>query len=59
MYWDDGLSKTEEKRLRTCIDFMTRGSFVSGDHFNFSSRSEFLCPYTSSFENWAICNSSF
>ena len=27
MYWDDGLSKTEEKRLRTCMVFMTRGSF--------------------------------
>ena len=27
MYWDDGVSKTEEKRVRKCIDLiMTRGS---------------------------------
>ena len=34
MYWDDGLSKTEEKILPTCLDFVTRGSFCI-DHFNF------------------------
>ena len=50
--------KTEEKRLRKCIDFMTPGSFVSIDHFNFYSRSEILCRYTSSFGNWVIFNSS-
>ena len=27
MSWNDGLSKNKEKRLRKCIDFMTRGSF--------------------------------
>ena len=58
MYWDDGVSKTEGKRLRKWIDFMTRGSFVSIDHFNFYSRSEILCRYTTSFGNWVIFNSS-
>ena len=28
MYWDDGLSKTEEKRLRKWIDFMTRQALL-------------------------------
>ena len=58
MYWEDGVSKTEGKRLRKWIDFMTRGSFVSIDHFNFYSRSEILCRYTTSFGNWVIFNSS-
>ena len=36
MLRNDGLSKTEGKWLRTCIDFMTRGSFYI-DHFNLIS----------------------
>ena len=34
MYWDNGLSKTEQKRLRTCMVFMTHSSFCI-DHLKF------------------------